>query len=55
VVLWLACLALDPRFAGSNLAEDNGTFKGDGIPVALHSHVIWGLNNRPIGGRSSET
>jgi hypothetical protein len=24
VVLWLSCLPLDPRFAGSNTAEDDG-------------------------------
>jgi hypothetical protein len=27
--LVLACLPLDPRFAGSNPAEDDGIFKGD--------------------------
>jgi hypothetical protein len=23
--------------------------------VARHAHVLWGMNNRPVGGRSSET
>jgi hypothetical protein len=28
----VACLPLDPRFASSNLAEDDGIFKGDKNP-----------------------
>jgi hypothetical protein len=23
--------------------------------VALHTHIIWGVNNKPVGGRNSET
>jgi hypothetical protein len=23
--------------------------------VGLHTHIIWGTNNMPVGGRSSET
>jgi hypothetical protein len=23
--------------------------------AALHTRIIWGMNNRPVGGRSSET
>jgi hypothetical protein len=25
------------------------------ITPGLHTHIIWGKNNRPVGGRSSET
>jgi hypothetical protein len=30
--LVVACLTVDPRFAGSNPAEDDGFFKGDKNP-----------------------
>jgi hypothetical protein len=23
--------------------------------MVLHPHIIWGMNNRPVGGHSSET
>jgi hypothetical protein len=25
------------------------------ITMALHSHITWGMKNRPVGGRYSET
>jgi hypothetical protein len=25
------------------------------IPLAVNNHIIWGMNNRPIGACSSET
>jgi hypothetical protein len=57
VVLWLACLPLDSRLAGSNQSEDNGFLRGTKIrsktsfggEVKLSVHVVrfYGMLKNP--------
>jgi hypothetical protein len=51
-----ACAQISP----SDLWWTSGTGKGFSpnssvTTVSPYSHIMWGMNNRPVGGRSSET
>jgi hypothetical protein len=47
VVLWLSCLPLDPRFAGSNTAEDDGFLRA----IKIRSTTSWGGGVKPSAPR----
>jgi hypothetical protein len=63
-VPWLRCLVSGlsprrPRFASGSVhvgfVVDKVTLGQVFTPVLWFSYIIWGMNNRPVGGRSSET
>jgi hypothetical protein len=40
---------------GTGVSSGSSVFSAITISTWLHTRIIWGINNRPAGGRSSET
>jgi hypothetical protein len=54
-----SCFATRQLLVGFSVSSD-GQIRGFPLSISFHygspcSYITWGMNNRPVGGRSSET